>query len=261
MSLVVLDEVVEPQSEVNQSERNAWLGWHSLPHIVMDSPVFSGSLGTLLHMVREHKIDLYGVPLSPMCGAFLAYLTERGEIDVDSAAMALTALAYLTERKATLILPRDDEIQNPETDEEFEWDDRAPSTIHLFAPALEDLSRRMVEREALFFRCAPGGQYELPLDLDDTTATDLAKAFARLLARAQPDPPMPLGAPRRSMADQIGIVLRALSSSPRTLDELVPGPITRSEAVWWFLALLELIRLGQAFVEVKDEDAWFRGAA
>lgn len=255
MSLATLSEAGSGEA------RNAWLGWHALPHIVMESPVFSGSLGTLLHMVREHQIDLYGVPLAPMCSAFLAYLAARGEVDVDEAAMALTALAYLTERKASLIMPRDEQAQNPEPEEEFEWADRAPSSIHLFLPAMEDLTRRMAERENLFFRSAPGGQYELPLDLQETTATDLARAFARLLARAQPDPPMPLGAPRRSMAEQIALVLQALSAEPRTLEDLVPSPVTRTEAVWWFLALLELIRLGQARVEVRNNDAWFRNAA
>ena len=34
--------------------------------------------------------------------------------------------------------------------------------------------------------------------------------------------------------------------------------ITKSEVVWWFLALLELIRLGQARVEVKDGDVRFK---
>jgi hypothetical protein len=36
------------------------------------------------------------------------------------------------------------------------------------------------------------------------------------------------------------------------------GDFTRSEVVWWFLALLELIRLGQARVDLKDGDVRFK---
>ena len=41
-------------------------------------------------------------------------------------------------------------------------------------------------------------------------------------------------------------------------DEIATGEFTRSEVVWWFLALLELIRLGQAMVTLKDGDVRFK---
>jgi hypothetical protein len=56
----------------------------------------------------------------------------------------------------------------------------------------------------------------------------------------------------------MGVVLRALPDKFETLDRIVTGEFTRSEVVWWFLALLELIRLGQAKVAVQEGDVRFR---
>ncbi len=56
----------------------------------------------------------------------------------------------------------------------------------------------------------------------------------------------------------MGIVVLALPEKFQPLDQIVTGEYTRSEVVWWFLALLELIRLGQAKVEVKDGDVRFK---
>ena len=58
------------------------------------------------------------------------------------------------------------------------------------------------------------------------------------------------------------IVLKALPGEFQTLDEIVTGEFTRSEVVWWFLALLELIRLGQALVKIEEGEVRFaRGNA
>jgi hypothetical protein len=56
----------------------------------------------------------------------------------------------------------------------------------------------------------------------------------------------------------MSIVLRALPEKFEPLESIVTGDYTRSEVVWWFLALLELIRLGQARVAVEEGDVRFK---
>jgi hypothetical protein len=56
------------------------------------------------------------------------------------------------------------------------------------------------------------------------------------------------------------IVLHALSTSWQRLEEMVEDPFTRSDAVYWFLALLELIRLGQASAKVAGDEVLFARA-
>jgi hypothetical protein len=52
-------------------------------------------------------------------------------------------------------------------------------------------------------------------------------------------------------------VLLAVGTEFKTLEQLVAEPFTKSEAVYWFLALLELIRLGQVVARVTGDDVEF----
>lgn len=234
----------------------SWLGWHALPDIHIDCQAFSGPLALLLNMVREGQVELKGVALAPVCEAYLAYILAQPELDVDQAAVALSALAWLVERKSAQILPnpQEEEPEHPDIPEdESDW---TPALLALFSPAIEALSVRREQRDQLFFRTGTDTGFAAPLDLDQTTVNDLARAFQRLLEKAVPEPPI-LGRPRRSMAEMIEIVLRALPDQLTPLDALVPSPFTRTEAVWWFLALLELIRLGQCGVTIIEGEPLF----
>ncbi len=227
------------------------LGLVAPPPIEIECEVFQGSLATLVKCAQNHKVDLLGVPLMPICEAYLAYLIETAAQDLDAAASALIALAYLLERKAWLLIPTEAE---PEIEEELELE---PPTAQEYTPVIETLRMWHEERELRFFRSGDSDSYELPFELGSVTPKDLAMALERLLRRAQPEPLEHLGKPRRSLSEQMVIVLRSLQEDWLSLDQLIVGSFTRSEAVWWFLALLELIRLGQAAVRLEEGDVRF----
>src|SRR4051812_16701440 len=88
------------------------LGGIAPPPIHVTTPTFDGSLGTLFRCVREHKVQLLDVPLFPICEAYFIYLLKAELKDLDEAAAALAALAYLLERKAWALLP----VEEPEPD-------------------------------------------------------------------------------------------------------------------------------------------------
>lgn len=234
------------------------LGVVTPPPITVDCEAFSGSLAMLFDCVRKQKVELLRVPLFPICEAYFKYLMESAEQDLDSAGAALAALSYLIERKAWMLLP----VPEVEVEEEyFEPFELSEAAAMEFQAAIQALSVWQEEREQRFFRGSDGtAPYEVPYDLGDVSADDLARAFERLLSRAVPEPIEPLGRPRRSLSDQMTIVLQALTPQWTPLEDLVVGPFTRSEAVWWFLALLELIRLGQAIVRLEEGDVQFARA-
>jgi len=242
-------------SELTKEEGIGPLGVISPPEIAIECEAFSGSLGTLFQLVRDRKIDLLGVPLAPICEAYLFYLVEKADNDLESAAVALVALSYLLERKAWMLIPA------PE-DEEPDGDDILDSVepyIQEFQPLIHALRDKEEERESLFFRQNEGKAfpYELPFDTTDVTPTHLASVLEDLLRRAKPDPPDSFDRPRRSLSEQMVVVMRSLPAEFSTLDKIVTGEFTRSEVVWWFLALLELIRLGQARVKLEHEAVLF----
>ena len=234
------------------------LGVVAPPPIHVQTPTFDGSLGVLFQCVRDHKVDLTDVPLAPICEAYFAYLLQSENIELDEAAAALIALAYLLERKAWALLPV------IEAEPEYEEPLELPSpTVGEYETAIAALGLWQEERSRTFFRDFEAGPdpYEVPYTLKNVSAGDLARAFERVLSRARPDIVQPLGAQRKSLAEQMSIVLKTLAKDWLSLDVLVPENITRSEAVYWFLALLELVRLGQANVRAHDDNVEFARAA
>lgn len=230
------------------------LGVIAPPPIHVVTPTFDGSLAALFQCVRDRKVDLLDVPLFPICEAYFSYLLQADAKNLDEAAAALAALAYLLERKAWLLLP----VEEPEPEIEEAFELPAP-TAHEFHAAIAALEMWQEERARCYFRTADFGPdpYEVPYTLGNVSLGDLARAFERLLSRAKPEDVKPLNKPRRSLSDMMGLVLRSLSAEPRTLEELVEEPFTRSEAVYWFLALLELIRLAQAVASLDGDDVRF----
>lgn len=228
------------------------LGVVAPPPIEIACEAFSGSLATLFQVVRQGKIDLLQVPLQPICEAYFQYLLSNPEGDLDSAAAALVALSYLVQEKSHALIPVAPNLEEPEIDFGFD------PYVHEFSGAIQALEVFEEERDRVFFRGSTQGDlYELPFTLGQVTSADLSLAFERLLRKAQPDKPEILQKARRSLAEQMKIVREILSVDFKSLVDIVPEPFTRSEAVWWFLALLELIRLGQARVTLGDDDVLF----
>jgi chromatin segregation and condensation protein Rec8/ScpA/Scc1 (kleisin family) len=78
------------------------------------------------------------------------------------------------------------------------------------------------------------------------SAADLARAFERILLRARPVDVEPLARHRPSLADVMKSVLRAVRSAGKaTIEAVLPDNFTRLDVVFVFLALLELLRIGQ----------------
>lgn len=232
------------------------LGVVTPPPIHIESPKFEGSLATLFVCVRTQKVDLRDIPLLPICEAYLAYMLAADQTDIDEAAAALSALSYLLERKAFLLLPLPDEPD----EEEFDGLDGLPaSTIFEYRSVIDVLRLWHEERAHLFFRAPNQGPnpYEIPYELENLEPTSLATAFRKLMERAKPLTQPSVSRAGRSLANEMKRVLLALSFEFKTLDRLVPRDATREDAVYWFLSLLELMRLGQVQARLIGNEVEF----
>jgi chromatin segregation and condensation protein Rec8/ScpA/Scc1 (kleisin family) len=216
--------------------------------------VFVGSLAMLFACVREGAVNLSEIPLYPLCSAYCRHLCETKELDLDEAAVALATLAYLLERKAWGLLPTPE--PEPGADPEME---AIEPTVGEFAPAIHALQEGLEERSRRFFRSSEvdGEAFAVAWDIGDVGPGDLARALERLLQIADPDPMLiePPGLP--SLAEQMAKLLLLLTDKWQDLLAIVTGRVTRLEAVWTFLALLELVRLGQCRVRLFGEEVRF----
>jgi len=232
------------------------LGVVAPPPLHIESPKFEGSLATLFVCVKTQKVDLRDIPLLPICEAYLAYMLGDPEMNIDEAAAALAALSYLIERKAFLLLP----VQEGDEEEEPDGLEGLPAaTIFEFKTAIESLRLWHEQRSNLFFRAPNQGPnpYELPYEIEDLAPSSLAVAFKRLIERARPLTSPSVSRVGRSLALEMRRVLMALSYEFKTLDRLVPLEATKEDAVYWFLSILELMRLGQAAARIVGNEVEF----
>jgi chromatin segregation and condensation protein Rec8/ScpA/Scc1 (kleisin family) len=230
------------------------LGLVAPPPIHIDSPRFEGSLATLFAYAKTQRVDLRDIPLMPICEAYFAYMLAD-EPNVDEAAAALAALSYLLERKAYLLLP----VQELHEDDEEETLGLPSSTAFEYRAAIASLVLWHEERSALFFRVS--GQdvstYELPFEFEDLRSTTLAQALLRLLERSKPVETPSVSRTGRSLAEEMRRLLAWISYEWKPLVQLAPSGCSREDAVYMFLSLLELIRLGQVAARVVNGEAEF----
>ena len=87
-------------------------------------PTFEGPLDLLLHLIREHKVDILDIPISLITSKYLAYLDLMETLDIDVAAEFLLMAATLAHIKSRMLLPRE-EKPTQELEEEDGEDPRA----------------------------------------------------------------------------------------------------------------------------------------
>jgi segregation and condensation protein A len=235
----------------------AALGIVAPPPIHVKLPCYSGSLAQLFACVREHKIDLLDVPLLPICEVYFRYLLAQESPNLDESAAALAALAFLLERKAWLLLPTAD--LPPEDPEILSI---AECSVHEYFGVVDFLRQGFEQRSQLFFRAPNQGPlpYELPFAIESIEVGALAAAFADVLFRLKPPELSQVTRLGRSLADEMQLLLKRLTDAWLGFEGLLMPGSTREDAVYVFLSLLELMRIGLAQVRIAGETVEFSQA-
>ena len=221
----------------------------ALPPVAL--PAFEGPLDLLLHLVREHRVDIADIPILQITDQYLAYLRAMEAMNLNVAGEFLLMAATLLEIKSRMLLPKPPRIEEGEEGA----DPRAELVRRLedyqrYKLFIETLAGWEDDRRALFFRGQGdyGGEYVLPVGFGDLKPGALLKALNRLLAEAGDDGGLAVTSVRRqkmtlrlAMAALRHKVQRA-GSDGIGLEECFEPPYVRLEIVMLFLALLELLR-------------------
>ena len=222
--------------------------------------VFEGPFDLLLQLIARRQLEITEVDLGDITADFLAHLGEEiEELDLESATRFLVVAATLVELKASRLLPVDEA-------DDFE-DLLGEARDLLYARLLEyrayrDVSRwfqhrlnrfgdrlpREVAPEPWLLRLVPA----TPLPID---ATGLG-ALAAAATAPRPVPEVDLTHIRRSYVTirEAAIHILDLLASPgeSTAFPTLTDGRDRGDRVVYFLALLELFKLGQIDLEQPD---------
>jgi segregation and condensation protein A len=255
------DQVVAPRAALDAFRV-------ALPAARPGEPPFEGPLDLLLHLVKEHQVDLFDIPIARITESYLATLEALRELDIDIAGEFLHMAAQLLLMKSKMLLPRTEVAEDAQPDESAGVDPRAELVRRLleyqkYRAAGEELARHdLLDREVFARRVrAPAvPQPEGPEGLADVSVFKLIEALDRALENARPEFGEEILADRLSITDAISRVAEVLRAHGRaSFDELLSGADgerhTRSAVVATFLALLEMakLKLVRIFQAPSDE--------
>jgi segregation and condensation protein A len=225
----------------------------------VQTPVFEGPFDLMLHLILREQVDLYEVSLSAIVDAYLGYLDQLDELNLEITTEFLLIAATLVELKSRRLLPTVDEM---DLDDELAlWDERdlllhrlvecktfkeAAITLQMMAGEAERSHPRTVGVDDRFMGLMP----DL---LASVTPDDLRRAFLTAIT-PKPKPKVDLFhvAPiRASVTDAIAELANELPRIGRiSFRALTSGLAERLEVVVRFLAILELYK--QGFVDLDQ---------
>ena len=72
----------------------------------VELPTFEGPLDLLLHLIEEHELDIFDIPIAFVAAKFVEYVTLMHELNIDVASEYLVMAATLAHIKSKQPLPR-----------------------------------------------------------------------------------------------------------------------------------------------------------
>lgn len=207
---------------------------------------FYGPLDLLLYLLEKEEMDIYDIPIAIIADQYIDYVYTTGPIDLDNIGDFLIMASYLLNLKSRMLLPglieeeNDSDISDPREElvnRILEYKQYKQAGEFLAARYNEDINR-------VFFRNG----------LDEIEWTDrevnssmnvLLRAWYAVMDRTTEDVEYELPQSDINIGEKMDIILRILPANGTTVrfQDFYEGVGARTEALGYFLALLELIRL------------------
>lgn len=215
----------------------------------VELPVYEGPLDLLLSLVMKNKIDIHDIPIHVITDQYLAYLHEAQACNLELASSFFTMAAQLLLIKSRMLLPKRRQLEEDEGEDPREELSRS---LEQFKKMKEIRARieELLTEEAPYHGKEPeevkSGLYE-----GSISPARLRAAFRLLYEERKEEEERFVEAEEVSLEEETG-KWRALlyGGRPVPFAACFRRQRTRLHLVVSFMALLELIRLGE--VRVRD---------
>lgn len=212
-------------------------------------PNFEGPLDLLLHLIKEHELDIFDIPIALVTEKYLEHLERMREINLEIAGEFLVMASTLAHIKSRLLLPAQ-QAQGQEEPEE-QGDPRAELVRRLleyqkYKEAGELLARRDLLHRHVFARNALPPRAALPDDEPGLVEIDIYKLIQALdaaLKRVGPELRHEIVRERVSISDAIHALIEQLRSESLVSFAALLAGKQRRQIVVTFLAILEMCKL------------------
>lgn len=229
---------------------------------------FEGPLDLLLHLIEKNKVDIYDIPIAVITEQYLEYLDEMQRADMDNMSEFLVMAATLLRIKSQMLLPKEVNEEGEEEDPRAELVKRLIE-YKVYKYASSELKDLNVEANKCMYKLPTLPEevlaYREPIRPEEIiagqgiTLLQLKKTFEFVMRKksSKLDPiRSQFGEIRQDevkIEDKI-IFIRDKIKEYRKIDFqiLLEGQATKVEIIVTFLALLELMKMGQVHVFQED---------
>ncbi len=229
---------------------------------------FEGPLDLLLHLIDKNKVDILDIPISLITDQYLEYIGQMETEDMNLMSDFLVMAATLLEIKSRMLLPVEKEESGEVEDPRAELVERLMQH-KMFLRLSEELAEQEATAAQSFFRSESlppeVTAYEEPVDLQKLlsglTLQKLEGIFRQVMERQTEriDPVRStFGTIRKEpfrVSDKVRSIL-SLAGRKRNFSfrELLERQATRTELIVTFLAVLELMKMGQVRAMQEEVD-------
>ena len=225
---------------------------------------FDGPLDLLLHLINRAQIDIKDIFVSEITDQYVESVRSAEDLNMDEATDFLVMAATLLEIKSRAMLPKPPAVEEGEEDPETALI-RQLEEYKRFRETAGEM-RHFEDAAKLLFTKLPE-EYPLPpqeTELVGLTLDGLTEALRRILARRPEETageenhyaPRDIRRDEHSVQDCMLILAKRLKQQRRmTFEEAFSDAPTREEVVTYFLAMLELLRLGEMHAEQGENYA------
>lgn len=227
--------------------------------------VFEGPLDLLLHLIEKNKVDIYDIPIVEITDQYLEYVNNMSKEDLDLASEFLVMAATLIDIKSRMLLPKEVDEDGEEIDPRAELVQKLIEykMYKLAASELRDMqvyAGKSLYKEPTIPKEVK--QYEPPVDLDKLLKdVDLSKLndIFQMVLRRQVDKIDPVRSKfgkiemeEVSLPEKMDYVSTRIKRAKKcSFKQLLEEQATKMEIVVSFLAVLELIKVGE--IEVRQD--------
>lgn len=219
--------------------------------------VYEGPFDLLLDLISKNEVDIWDIPIASITEQYLEYLYSLQEQNLAITGEFLVMAATLIRIKSRMLLPPEP-VEEDELEEDF--DPRAELVEQLlrykFIKEVAEFLQGRYEKGTKFFtRGQAAAQFDFTpiytFPAGNLTLADLKQLYGSLQVELAKEEPVHSVPTRISVQEKLARVRIQLVGQPRVSFSDLLQEDTSAEVVLTFLAILELVRLGEIAVVQK----------
>jgi len=217
-------------------------------HFTTELEGIRAPLGVILYLIRRDNLDVYDIPIAKITREYLDYLNAMETMQIELAGDFFVLAATLMRIKVQMLLRKDDDTDEDPRQELV----RSLLEYRKMVEAAKGLREMEEHRQHIFTRPVPLDEKNPVVEPEmDLSLYQLMRAFQEVMNQFFE------GAPVRevelesfTIEEKIDVVRGALGArEPMLFTDLFAGTRSRLELIVTLMAILELLKHGQARVE------------